>query len=216
MPMEWDKTGEKYFETGVDHAILFDMDDEGQYSGGTVWNGITGVEENPEGGDPNDFWADNIKYASLMGAEKFKCTIKAYTYPDKFMKYDGSATIAAGVYAGLQGRPAFGFAYRTIKGNDVKGTELGYLWHLVYGCKASPSSKTHDTVNDSPDIVEFSWEVDSTPAAFTGENAKLYKPTSTFTFDSTKMAEEKWTALENMLMGGTMPDPDGVITLMNA
>lgn len=213
--LEWDKTGEKFYQTGISKGVLYTMTDEGIYTGGVAWNGLTGVDESPEGGDANDFYADNIKYGSITGIEKFKFTIKAYTYPDEFMKYDGTKSLAAGIYIDLQGRPMFGFSYQTLKGNDVKGTELGYLIHLVYGCKASPSSKSRQTVNENPDMLEFSWEVDSTPAAFTGNNAKLYKPVSHVIIDSTKFDDKKLETLETQLYTtGSMPSPDDLVTLI--
>src|SRR5512141_668904 len=137
----WDDTGKRYFETGIDHCVLYPMDDLGAYPLGVAWNGLTAITESPSGAEPNPFFADNIKYLNLMSAEEFGGTIEAYTYPDDFAECDGSAQllVADGLTAGQQPRKQFGLVYRTKKGNDVAGQDLGYLLHLVYGCLASPS-----------------------------------------------------------------------------
>lgn len=223
----WDKVGERLVETGIDKAVLFIQKADGTYDKGIAWNGWTGFDENPEGGDPNDLWADNIKYCSLTGTEKFKGTIKAYMYPDEFEECDGSKEIAPGVFAGQQNRKVFGLCYRSLIASDTEGMDKGYKIHLVYGCKASPSGKSRSTVNDSPDGIEFSWEVDSTPAPFTTKvGGVLPKPTSTIVIDSTKITSEKLTAIENLIYGtdgkdgvggteSTLPNPDKVIEVLS-
>ena len=74
--LQWDLTGEKFFELGVSKGVLYPMAG-GNYGNGVAWNGLIGVNESPEGGEPNDMWADNIKYASVRGASQFKATIEA-------------------------------------------------------------------------------------------------------------------------------------------
>ena len=67
--LEWDKDGERYFETGVKRGVLYPKTltgsaitaQNGGYAAGVVWNGLTSVSESPEGGDANDMWADDIK-----------------------------------------------------------------------------------------------------------------------------------------------------------
>lgn len=216
--MVWDDTGKKVYETGVDRGALYFPTVSGTYTNGVPWNGLTSVNENPSGAENNDLYADNIKYASLRSAEKFGFTIEAYTYPDEFMKCDGSAAIGTGVYAGQQNRETFGFAYRTLKGNDVKQTEYGYLLHLVYGCTASPSGRDYGTVNDSPDAITFSWECETTPVAIDTEiDGKKLKPTATITIDSTKIDSAKLTAIETKLYTDkVLPLPDEIYTILNS
>ena len=39
--LEWDRTGEHYFETGVDHGVLYPMQQGGKsYGIGVAWNGL--------------------------------------------------------------------------------------------------------------------------------------------------------------------------------
>ena len=192
----WDKTGERYYETGVKQGVLYPIQNDGKYTKGVAWNGLTAVTESPSGAEATPLYADDIKYLNLISNEEFGCTIEAYTYPDEFAECDGSAALAAGVMIGQQKRKIFGLSYRTAFGNDVDGTDHGYKLHLVYGCLATPSEKAYATINDSPEAITFSWEVTTTPVSVTG-----FKPTSQITIDSTKVKPEKLTALEEILYG---------------
>ena len=192
----WDKTGERYYETGVKQGVLYPIQSDGKYTKGVAWNGLTAVTESPSGAEATPLYADDIKYLNLISNEEFGCTIEAYTYPDEFAECDGSAALAAGVMIGQQKRKIFGLSYRTAFGNDVDGTDHGYKLHLVYGCLAAPSEKAYATINDSPEAITFSWEVTTTPVSVTG-----FKPTSQITIDSTKVKPEKLTALEDILYG---------------
>lgn len=212
----WDAVGEHTFETGVRNGVLYLKDAQGAYSTGVAWNGLTSVSESPEGAEATDLYADDIKYLTLMSAENFKATIEAYTYPVEFEECDGSATIAKGVVIGQQSRKPFGLCYRTAIGNDTDGNEHGYKLHIVYGCQASPSEKQYSTINDSPEAITFSWEVNTTPVNVTGK-----KPTATLIIDSTKADKAKLTALEAILYGSEekeprLPLPDEIATLMTA
>ena len=163
--MEWDKTGEHFYETGVDRGVLYPMDNSGNYEAGEAWNGLTSTDESPSGADSEKIYADNGVYLNLQSAEEFGGTIGAYTYPDGFRACNGEASMLPGVAVGQQSRKSFGYSYRTKKGNEAN-PDLGYLIHLWYGCKASPSEKSYSTVNDSPEAIEFSWEVSTTPMSF--------------------------------------------------
>ena len=216
----WDATGTRFYETGVSKGVLYTQKADGTYNTGVAWNGLTGVSESPDGAEPNDLYADNIKYASLRSAETFGCTIEAYTYPDEFAECDGSYAAASGVHIGQQPRKAFGFCYRTEVGNDtMTESDDGYKLHIIYNCTASPSEKSYETINDSPDAITFSWEVTTTPVEVGVEGVK---PTATIIIDSTKLTEQAKTylaTLEGILYGGansdpTLPDPKTVISYM--
>lgn len=218
----WDKTGERLYETGVDHGVLYPIQAGGLYNKGVAWNGLTAVTESPSGAEASPIYADNIKYLNLMSAEEFGATIEAYTYPDEFAECDGSAEIATGVTIGQQARKVFGLSYRTVIGNDVDRNDHGYKLHLIYGALAAPSEKGYTTINDSPEAITFSWEVSTTPVNVTG-----FKPTAYVIIDSTKVDAGKLKALEEILYGKDptgpetedgvdprLPLPDEIITLM--
>ena len=35
--LEWDKIGERFYETGVDRGVLYPMQDSGEYGKGVAW-----------------------------------------------------------------------------------------------------------------------------------------------------------------------------------
>jgi hypothetical protein len=212
--LEWDKTGERLFETGISKVALYPQDSKGAYPVGVAWNGITAITENKEGAESTVLYADGIKYAILRSAETLGLTIEAYTYPDEWASCDGSAEVADGVFIGQQKRKSFGLCYRTEIGNDTNTEEDdGYKLHLVYSCTASPTDVEYDTVNDSPDAATMSWDVETTPVNVTG-----YKPTALITIDSTKVDKTQLQALEDKLYGTEsatpmLPLPDDVLAI---
>lgn len=194
--IQWDNSGEHFYETGIDHAVLYPVSSSGGYPKGVAWNGITTITESPSGAEDTALYADNIKYLNLKSAEEYGMTIEAYTYPDEWEECDGTATLAAGVKLGQQTRKNFGLSYRTRKGNDLENDSYGYKLHLVYGCSASPSERSFTTVNDSPEAITFSWTVSTTPLTLDG-----FKAVSLITIDSTKVDADKLKALEDILYG---------------
>lgn len=194
----FDNTGDKKFEAGVDHCVLYPLTN-GAYNHGVAWNGITGITESPEGGDAQDFYADNIKYGSLRGAENFGGTIECYTYPDEWKGCDGRADLADGVTFSQQSRKIFGLSYRTLIGSDTMELGAGYILHIIYGCTASPSSKSRSTVNESPEAGTMSYEFKTTPVNVSKiANAKA---TSHIEIDSTKVSSKVLAAIEAALYG---------------
>ena len=218
--LKWDETGERLYETGVKQGVLYPIDANNKYSVGTAWSGLTKVTEKPTGAEATELYADDIKYLNLMSAEKLEGTIEAYMYPEEFMECDGSAEPETGVTVGQQTRKTFGLCYRTTLGNDTIGNDYGYKLHLIYGCKASPSEKGYETINDSPSAITFSWEFKTTPVSVTG-----LKPTANLTIDSTKADAENLALLESILYGtaaeggseavdARLPLPDEVIYIL--
>lgn len=220
----WDKTGERFYETGVDHGVLYPIESDGTYPKGVAWNGLTAVTESPSGAEATAQYADNTKYLNLVSAEEFGATVEAFTYPDEFGECDGSAELIEGVLIGQQSRKVFGLAYRTVVGNDVEGVDHGYKLHLIYGALAAPSEKNFATINDSPEAIAFSWEVTTTPVNVTG-----HKATASLTIDSTKVTPAKMAAIEEILYGKDattdpvaaavdprLPLPDEVVSILTA
>ena len=211
----FDKTGERFFETGVNKGVLYVQDANGAYPQGVAWNGLTAVTESPSGAEATPLYADNIKYLNLMSAEEFGATVEAYTYPDAFAACNGEASVAEGVTIGQQARKAFGMSYQTRIGNDIEGSELGYKIHIIYNALAAPSEKAYNTINDSPEAITFSWELSTTPVEVSGG-----KPTATLVIDSTKVSEAALKAIEDALYGteseeAHLPLPDEVVSIIN-
>ena len=210
----WDKTGERFYETGTKKGVLYVQGENGVYPKGVAWNGLTAISESPSGAEATALYADDIKYLNLMSAEDFGATVEAYTYPDEFAQCDGSAEIATGISIGQQKRKTFGLCYRTVLGNDTEGNDYGYKIHIIYGAMAAPSERAYATVNDSPEAITFSWELTTTPVNVTG-----FKPTAHLEINSTKVDAEKLAQLEAILYGSEseearLPLPDEIVTLV--
>lgn len=228
--LKWDQVGEKKYEMGVSKGVLYKKDKTTGKWLGVAWNGLTSVSASPDGGDANDQYADNIKYGSIRGAESYGGSIEAFTSPKEFDSCDGTRSLEGipGITVGQQPREMFRLCYRSEQGNDELGQEYGYKLHLIYGCTCSPTERTHETINDNPDMETLSWDFDSTPIDVTG-----YKPTSEITIDSTLFKTEADKAIlkeiEDLLYGvdanteaGTaatvaeLPDPDDLFALIGA
>ena len=197
--LKWDQTGERFYETGVDRGVLFVWDptlnsNKGDYGEGVAWNGLSNVNESPSGGEASDIYADNIKYLSLISTETYGATVEAYMYPDEFGVCNGEKTLIKGATVGQQDRRMFGFAFRTLIGNDTEGTNKGYKITLVYGCKATPSEKSHATVNESPEAATLSWTINTTPVEVPDQTINgqtvSFKPTASITIKSTDYVTE--------------------------
>lgn len=217
--LKWDQAGEKLYYTGVDQGVLYPQDNTGAYPKGVAWNGLSNVTKSPSGAEANAVYADNTKYLTLFSAEELGLTIEAYMYPDEFGECDGSALMdeaLAGVVIGQQTRKGFGFCYRSLIGNDILGNDYGYMLHLVYSCKASPSEQASQTVNDSPEASSMSWEISTTPVVLNNG-----KKTTIVEIDSTKTPKAAMDAIEAILYGSEeaeprLPLPDEVASIMKA
>ena len=212
----WDDSGKKLYTTGIEKGVLY-IPAQGAYSKGVAWNGLTSVTESPSGADEQKFYADNIQYASLRGAEDFGGTIECYTYPDEFAACNGEVEIVPGVRGNQQTRKPFGLSYVNNIGNDEDGISHGYEIHLVYGATASPSERQHQTINDSPELDSLSFEFACNPVKTTFSD----KPMAHIVIDSTKVNETKLKAFEDILYGvasnetaARLPLPDEVKTLL--
>jgi hypothetical protein len=149
-----------------------------------------------------------------MSAEEFGGTIEAYTYPTEFAECNGEKSMAKGLRIGQQARKLFGLVYKSLIGNDTEGTKYGYKLHIVYNARVSPSEKSNNTVNDSPEAATMSWTFSTTPVSVDG-----YDATSHLIIDSTEADADKLKALEAILYGSEeeepkLPMPDEIATLL--
>lgn len=200
--IKWDQIGERKYKTGVDHGVLYPQRN-GAYPKGYAWNGLTSVNKTPSGAEDNKIYADNMQYLNLKSAETLGLTIECLMYPDAWAECNGESEISEGVSLGQQRRNTFGFSYRNKLGNDTEGEDYGFELNLIYGCSASPSEQSNQTINESPETATFSYEVSTTPinVSGVGPDGKPYKPSASITIDSTKVPREKMVMLEEILYG---------------
>ena len=199
--MIWDATGERKFEVGVENVAIFPMT-ESTYGAGVPWNGCTAFNIQPQGGEANKYYADDIHYLTLYSAETTDFTAEAYTYPDEFAACNGQRDLVKGVKIGQQTRKAFGAAFVNLVGNDTELQDHGKKLTLVYGCRVSPSEKGHATINENLEPATMSWSGTTTPIAVEG-----FKPTATCEIDSTVVGDDAFQAVYNYVYGTDETEP---------
>ena len=223
--IKWDPIGDRKYEIGVDHGVIYPQDATGAYQTGEAWPGLTSVNSSPSGADANKTYADNIEYLTLRGAEEYGGTIEHLWMPDAALPCDG-IRVVNGVMVPSQVRMPFGFCYRTLIGNDTQFDDYGYILHLVWGATMSPSEKQYATKSDTPEPLGLSNEFTCSPVALTTVDpvtGKVLRPCAHLEINSTKVTKESLDALEDMLYGtdgtgsgtGTdpqLPTPDWVLS----
>lgn len=216
----FDATGEKEFEAGVSQGVLFPGAPANTVKG-VAWNGLTNFTKSPDGGEANDQWADDIKYASIRGAENIKGTIEAFTFPKEFHESMGEKELVAnsGVYVAQQTKKPFSFACLTKIGNDTEGLDFGSKIHIIYNATVNPSEMAYETMNDSPEAMTMSWEFDTIPVAVTSVTG--IKPTAYLCIEKRAETAEVFRAIYDKIYGtdepdaeSTLPMPDDIHTLI--
>lgn len=192
MPLlEWDKTGERQYEGGISHAVLYPPGQPG-----VAWNGLTSVNHSDDGGAMETFYLDGVPYHHHVQNSDFRATISAYTYPEEFEAFQGIGEIADGWYADDQPAGRFGLSYRTRVGNDINGFQNAYKLHLLYDLTAKPTDMSYNTLSDSDVPSTMSWDVKGIPQAVSG-----IRPTPHFILDSRVVPKYDMEAIEDILHG---------------
>lgn len=195
--LAWDQVGERIYQTGIDHGVLYLHD-------GTVvvWNGLTNVEESSDS-EVKSFHLDGIKYLETLIPGDFEGKLKAFTYPDEFDSVNGIGSLSPGFSYYEQPSKSFNLSYRTRIGSDTEGTEHGYKIHILYNVIAKPDSNSFETFKDSSvEPIEFGWTLTGTPPRIKG-----FRPTVHVSIDSLKTPPEILQILEDKLYGTTTNDP---------
>jgi hypothetical protein len=194
--LNWDNVGERFYEMGVDHGVL--------YVGGAgyAWSGLVSVSESPNGGEARPFYLDGFKYANVASAEEFNATIQAFSAPREFGPCDGTLEIYGGLIATQQPRRPFGFSYRTKVGNDTDGNEHGFKIHLVYNALAAPSQRNNTSLGQENAPQTLSWAITTMAPRMTG-----LRPTAHFIIDSRNTDEALLEDILDLLYGTDTIDP---------
>lgn len=206
----WGADGTRTFEAGVDRGVLYLPG-----VAGVAWGGIKSIKENPTGGDPVPYYYDGLKYANVAVSEEYNATLSAMSAPVEFNACDGTARLAAGLFATQQPRQEFGLSYRTRVGNDLKGVDNAYKIHLVYNALAAPSARDNSSTSDMVDPMDLSWNISTRPPT-----AVNYRPTAHLVIQTADLTTARLAALEKVLYGDanttpTMPTQAALITLLS-
>lgn len=194
--LTWDDPGTRIYESGVDRGVLY-------LPGGLgiPWNGLISVDEQVSGNSQDALYYDGIKYADVVVPGDFAATMKAYTYPDEFLPFEGTLEVNNGMFVTNQTPARFGLSYRTKVGSDTDG-DLGHKIHVLYNLLASPGAKTHQSIADSESPIEFEWSITAVPSEAPG-----FKPTAHLIFDTRKMSPLLLADIEQTLYGDDITAP---------
>jgi hypothetical protein len=198
--LEWDKVGERFFETGVDRGVLY------LPSGvGVPWNGLSQVTEN-KSREVKSYYLDGVKYLDHFVPGAYAAQLQAFTYPDELDMLLGNTEFAPGVVLHDQQAKPFSLSYRTRLGNDLEGVEYGYRLHIVYNVTASPSGGAMVTLGDRQEASAFTWDLTAVPSQMFG-----IRPTAHVSLVSTAIDELLLGQLEDALygsvgLGALLPD----------
>lgn len=198
----WDAVGTRKFHTGISKVALYVAPGTGEtaltnsdYKAGVAWQGVTALNENPEGAEATAVYADDMKYLNTYSAEDFKCTLECLDYPDEFNPCLGILEFGDdGAFITQQERRGFGLVYLHKIGSDTKGNDDDQVIHLVYGGYAAPTERNHSTINESTEQDSMSFEISTTPVTVTA-NSNAYKPTAHLFFKKSALGTTKWNNL---------------------
>lgn len=200
MKLEFDKMDERFYEAGVENGVIYLLNSDGSYGGSeeTVapWNGLKSFSKNPEGAEETKEYADNIKFISLYSVEELKATIECVMYPDLFSLCDGSKALQKGVFVGQQPRKPFGLSLFTKLGNAIEGESYSEKCHIIYGAKAQPSQRQYNSINESPEVVTFSYELSTNPVKVPG-----MRPSSEIVIQKDLVSAANWQKLIDAIHG---------------
>jgi hypothetical protein len=188
----WDKVGDRVYETGLDKGVLYLPD-----GSAVPWNGLTSIIEQFDK-ESSPVYYDGMKINDLVTLGDFAASMKAVTYPDEFLEFEGLASMRKGMFLGDQRPQTFGLCYRTQIGNDLEGDVTGYKIHIIYNVTAIPHEKTYASVTADPALVEFEWDITAVPEELPG-----FRPTAHIILDSRDFDPLLLEELEEMLYGAS-------------
>lgn len=194
--LQWDKVGERLFQTGIDRGVLY------LHDGTTVvWNGLTSVEDGSIQ-DNRSFFLDGVKYLEQISPGEYSGKLRAFTYPQEFEPLMGIVPVAPGLLYHDQPPRSFNLSYRTLVGNNSEGTDYGYKIHILYNLVANPDPFIFDTIRDPLKPIDFSWNLTGTPPSNRG-----FRPTVHISIDSTAIDPDTLETIEGILWGTADSNP---------
>jgi hypothetical protein len=194
--LEWDKVGDRRYETGIDRGVLYMLD------GRTIpWNGLTSVAENTDR-EVKSYYADGVKYLDRHIPGSFSAKLQAFTYPDELDELLGTSQFVPGVFIHDQRANPFHLSYRTHVGNDVDGIDHGYKLHILYNIMASLGSSAFDTVGENTAPKQFEWALTGTPSSMFG-----IRPTCHISIHSRSIDPGLLSSIEDLIYGTESINP---------
>lgn len=192
----WDQVGDRLYEIGISKGVLYK--DDGY---GVAWNGLTAIEEDVSTATEPVYF-DGVKFNDIVTIGDFSAVLRAFTYPDEFLKYEGTLKDQTGFYVMNQPQSRFGLSYQTKIGDDINGIEAGYKIHVLYNLTATPTSRNYETLGEDVEPLEFEWSLTSIP-----EEIENFRPTAHVIFNSRELDPNLLNDIEDLLYGDELNDP---------
>jgi len=193
----WDAPGEKFYETGVDHAVLY------LPGGGIVpWNGITSIDENVDDAGADPVYFDGQLVRHVRYAIDYQATVNAFTYPEEFEDVQGFRDLDNGMSTTAQPLRQFSMSYRTSVGSDTTTEDANYKIHILYNLTAIARDIKYGTIQGTVAPTVFSWDLSGLP-----EDLEGYAPSAHFIADSRYLTAVRLEYLTDILYGTDLVDP---------
>lgn len=192
----WDQAGTRYYERGVERGVLYLED-----GSGIPWSGLISVNENSPSNGGTSIYFDGVKYGDLLELNDFSGSLKAYTYPDEFLDFEGILEVGNGLFVSNQQPKRFNLSYRTRIDSDEENQGTMYKIHILYNLLAVPVSKMYQTLSDNSTPIEFEWTITAIPSEVSG-----FRPTAHVVFDTREMEPRLLSDIETTLYGDAFND----------
>ena len=202
----WDEAGEKWYETGVDHGVLYV---HGDPMVAIPWNGLVSVTDGRTN-EVKSYYSDGQKYLDHQVLGAFKGKLQAFTYPSELDALTGLPEFEAGVILHDQAVSAFSMSYRTKVGNDLD-SDAGYKINLLYNVLASPSDVVYTSIGSTVTPQVFEFGLTAVPSLAVG-----IRPTAHISLDSRTIDADLLSDLEDLIYGTVSTDPElpDLVTLL--
>lgn len=211
--LTWGATEERIVENGVRKVVVYPMASDGSYEGGIAWNGVSAIALSPTGAEVTSLYADDRRYLNLYSVEELGMTIESFTMPDEFKECCGIIEFVNGADIWQQDRKAFGLCYRTNIASD-KSFETGYKIQIVYSALALPSSVNYQSINDSPEPVQYSFDLTALQVHSTDLKPYIIVILNSLTANKVRLHE-----IEDIIYGSDgvnprLPFPEEIINIL--
>jgi len=208
--IEWDQSSDKIYQVGLDRGTLY-LDDDLV----VPWNGLVSVEQDGAGTTTEPIFFDGKKYGDLQEKGTLEVEIKALTYPEEFAPYNGVLEAENGLNINNQPRKPFSMSFRTLVGDGLSDTDLGYRIHILYNLTATLDTINNKTIGDNFEPMEFSWAATTKEEVVPG-----YIPTAYVVADTRFMEPGSLLWIEYILWGAEsvspyLPDLESLIEILD-
>lgn len=187
----WGSAENRRWKAGVDRGMIY-RDGEGY-----PWSGLISVDRTGGQSTVSKRYIDGQLFGVTARPSDFEAKIEAFTYPEEFEECIGLARdpeASALVVHGQESEP-FDLAYRILEG-DGNGMGENYRICLAYNCEAIDAGTSDVTINDSPELGRFAFDVFAIPQDLPG-----FRPSAFYEVCSRDVDKGVLSQLERILYG---------------